>query len=121
MLAAAKPCGPFEVQRRWKRYRIRVPVRLVIHRNDLTARVTGCGTGFNEGGMCVFADVELNLGDRIELEFTPPYASAPLRIWAAVRNRYGCFYGLEYITENDADYNNVGQLEAIPNTLGSTS
>ena len=105
--------GPFEAQRRHKRYQIRVPVRLVVHRGDLTARINGRGTELNEGGMCVFAGVELNLGDQIELEFTAPYASEPLRIWASVRNRYGYYYGLEFLTENAGEREEVERFREV--------
>jgi hypothetical protein len=105
--------GSFEAQRKFKRYQIRVPVRLVVHRGDLTARINGRGTELNEGGMCVFAGVELNLGDQIELEFTAPYASEPLRIWACVRNRYGYYYGLEFLTENSGEREEVQRFREV--------
>jgi hypothetical protein len=113
MFATAQPPEPFEAHRRWTRYPIRVPVRLVVHRGDLTARINGRGTELNEGGMCVFAGVELNLGDQIELEFTAPYASEPLRIWASVRNRYGYYYGLEFLTENAGERDEVDRFREV--------
>jgi hypothetical protein len=109
MFASAQPSRPFELQRRWKRYRINVPVRLAVNSSDLTAHVNGRGTELNEGGMCVVTGGELNLSDQIELEFTLPYASEPLRIRAAVRNRYGCFYGLEFLIENAGERDEVGR------------
>ena len=112
MIAAAYTPGPFEAQRRWKRHQIRVPVRLVVHRADLTARINGRGTELNEGGMCIFAGVELNLGDQLELEFTAPYATDSLRVWASVRNRYGYYYGLEFLTENAGERDEVERFRA---------
>ena len=111
-MAAHSP-GRFEVQRRWKRYQIRVPVRLVVHRGDLTARVNGRGTELNEGGMCVFAGVDLNPGDQVELEFTSPYSEEPLRIWATMRNRYGYYYGLEFLTENAGEREQVDRFREV--------
>ena len=105
--------GPFEVQRRYRRYQIRVPVRLVIHRATLTSRVNGRGTELNEGGMCVFAGAELNLGDQVELEFTAPYAPQPLRVWAMVKNRYGYYYGLEFLTENACERDEVERFRQV--------
>ena len=105
--------GPFEVHRRWKRYQIRVPVRLVVHRATLTSRVNGRGTELNEGGMCVFAGVELGIGDQVELEFTAPYAPQPLRIWASVKNRYGYYYGLEFLTENAGERQEVERFRQV--------
>ena len=105
--------GQFEAQRRFKRYQIRVPVRLVVHRADLTARINGRGTELNEGGMCIFAGVELNLGDQIELEFTAPYAPDSMRVWASVRNRYGYYYGLEFLTENAGERDEVDRFREV--------
>ena len=113
MLAAAQSPGPFEVQRRWKRFQIRVPVRLVVHRATLTSRVNARGTELNEGGMCVFAGVELGIGDQVELEFTAPYAPQPLRIWAMVKNRYGYYYGLEFLTENAGERAEVERFRQV--------
>lgn len=121
MHMAAHSPEKFEVQRRWKRYQIRVPVRLLVHRGDLTTRVNGRGTELNEGGMCVFAGVEVNAGDRVELEFTSPYAKEPLRIWAAVRNRYGYYYGLEFLTENAGEREQVECFrEVLRSATGNT-
>ncbi len=113
MHIASQAPGPFEVPRRWKRYQIRVPVRLVVRRRDVTTRINSRGTELNEGGMCVFAGVELNLEDEVELEFTAPYASEPLCIWAAVRNRYGYYYGLEFLTDNAAEREQVERFRDI--------
>ncbi len=68
-----------------KAFQIRVPGGLVVHRATLTSRINGRGTELNEGGMCVFAGVELNVGDQIELEFSAPYAPQSLRVWALVK------------------------------------
>ncbi len=121
MHIAAHSPQPFEVQRRWKRYQIRVPVRLVVHRGDLTTRVNGRGTELNEGGMCAFAGVELACGDQVELEFTAPYSAEPLRIWATVRNRYGYYYGLEFLTENNSEREQVERFrEVLRSVTGNT-
>lgn len=113
MFAAANSPGPFEVQRRWKRYQIRVPVRVVVHRGDVSTRVNGRGTELNEGGMCVFAGVELNIGDQLELEFTAPYSPEMLRVWASVRNRYGYYYGLEFLAENSGEREQVQRFRQV--------
>jgi hypothetical protein len=63
--------------------------------------------------MCVFAGVELGIGDQLELEFTAPYAPQPLRIWAAVKNRYGYYYGLEFLTENAGERQEVERFRQV--------
>ncbi len=113
MLGVAHYSKPFENPRRWKRYQFRVPIRVVVHRDTLTSRVNGRGTELNEGGLCLFAGVELNIGEQVEVEFTPPYTEQPLRVWAVVRNRYGYYYGVEFLTENAGEREEVARFREI--------
>lgn len=99
--------------RRWTRFHLEVPVRLVVHRPAYANSVTGRGTELNEGGMCIFAGIELRLGDQVAVEFTPPYGEAPLRLWAVVRNRAGYYYGLEFLAENDGERAQVENFRSV--------
>lgn len=99
--------------RRWQRYSIQVPVRVVVHRPAYAACVSGRGSELNEGGMCVFAGIEMRLGDQVAVEFTPPEAESPMRLWAAVRNRCGYYYGLEFLAENTGERDQVERFRTI--------
>lgn len=112
------PQANYEALRRWPRYAIDVPVRLITQRPTKTAVVQGRGRELNRGGMAVYAGVEVFIDEQVAVEFTPPYAGQPVRVRGFVRNRSGYTYGIEFITENDADYKNVGQLESILRNLG---
>src|ERR1035441_6401160 len=57
---------------RWPRHKIDVPVRAVFNKPDRI--LDGRGMEMSEGGICLLMDAELGLGDKIELEFTPPYS-----------------------------------------------
>jgi hypothetical protein len=103
----------FPLPRRWTRFHLEVPVRLVVHRPAYASSVTGRGTELNEGGMCIFAGIELRLGDQVAVEFTPPYGEAPLRLWAVVRNRAGYYYGLEFLAENDGERDQVERFRSV--------
>jgi hypothetical protein len=103
----------FPLPRRWTRFHLEVPVRLVVHRTAYASSVTGRGTELNEGGMCIFAGIELRLGDQVAVEFTPPYGEAPLRLWAVVRNRAGYYYGLEFLAENDGERDQVERFRSL--------
>lgn len=61
--------------------------------------------------MCVLALVNLFIGERILIEFTPPDSQARLKFQSCVRNASGDNYGIEFILTNDNDYRNVGQLD----------
>lgn len=86
--------------RRWQRLSSHVPVRLVVQHTGYVERVDGHASALNEGGMSMLAAIEISLGTRVAVEFTPPATHNSLRLWAAVRNRYGYRYGLEFLAEN---------------------
>jgi PilZ domain len=114
------PQEGFETIRRGPRYKIDVPVRLIAQRPK-AAIVHGRGRELGRGGMSVFAGIDLSIDEQVAVEFTPPCAGQPISVRGFVRNRNGYTYGIEFITENDADYRNVWQLEAILKTLSSAS
>ena len=50
----------------------------------------------SEGGVLVFAGMELKTGDEVLIEFTPPFAAGPVRARGLVRHRRGYNYGIEF-------------------------
>jgi hypothetical protein len=98
------------MERRWPRSGIDVAVRAIIHKSDRTLIQDGSGTEMSEGGMCLLMDVELGVGDEIEVEFTPPYSSKPIRVRSKVRNSIGYRYGLEFIPEGKQERSEVARL-----------
>ena len=110
----------YEEERRWPRYRIDVPVRAVIHKPDRTLIRDGRGMEISEGGMCLMCQlmgVELQLGDEIEVEFTPPYSGKPIRVRSEVRNRNGYSYGVEFVPEGKNERSDVARLRQILKTF----
>lgn len=113
------PKPGFGVLRRWPRYKIDVAVRLITQRAANIIVAQGRGRELGCGGIAVFAGLELSGDTLVAVEFTPPQSGQPIRARGVVRNRNGYTYGIEFITENDADYTSVGQLEAALKALGS--
>jgi hypothetical protein len=70
------------------------------------------GSELNCGGMAVSGRIELAIGEQVALEFTPPHSGQPVSVRCFVRNRHRYTYGLEFIAENDTDYESVAQIEA---------
>jgi hypothetical protein len=109
----------YAIPRRWHRYKLDVPLRIIIKRDIppagfKTTIVNGRGTELNEGGMAVFAGVEARVGDDLWVEFTPPYgAGVPIRVRAAVRNRAGYRYGIEFQCADAAEAEQVDRLREI--------
>lgn len=105
--------------RRWPRYKVDVPVRVITQGLTKVAIVQGRGSELNNGGMAVFAGTELAIGTQVLVEFTPPYSNNPIRVRCFVRNRSGYRYGVEFISESDDDYQSVHQIESVLRSLGS--
>ena len=88
-----------ENRRRWTRYSLDAPIRVV----SGTTAITGHGIRMSEGGISLFAVVNLPLGSQIKLEFTNPLSRDLVRIRGAVRNRAVYLYGVEFLAEERED------------------
>jgi hypothetical protein len=106
------PSG-FDTFRRWPRYRLDIPVRLVVDKVNKTAIVQGRGNELNEGGLTLFAGIELVPDEHIAVEFTPPYAGGPIRARCVVRNREHYRYGVEFLMENQEDHDNAERIRGV--------
>jgi PilZ domain len=82
--------------RRWKRYQVELPVRILPCSRLPAIAVTGLGTGFNQGGMALHIGVDMEPDDLIEVEFP---TSHPLKVMATVRYRSGNYFGLEFLVK----------------------
>ena len=107
------------IRRRWPRFRLDVPIRVIVHAGSKTSVISGRGNELSEGGMCLTAGVELRLGDETEIEFTPPYSGAPIRIRGVVRNRSGYRYGMEFVAGDDRELQAVQRLKTVLGVLAS--
>ncbi len=73
-----------------------MPIRVIVSRAMTASIFDGRGTSLSEGGMALFAGVELRPGDQVAVEFTPPFSAPPIRVDATIRNRIGYHYGVEF-------------------------
>jgi hypothetical protein len=106
-------------ERRWPRHQIDVAVQLVTHGPTNVVIFQGRGSELNCGGMSVSGRVELAIGAQVGVEFTPPCCGQPVRVRCFVRNRQRYNYGLEFVAENDSDYESVAQIESTLRNLGA--
>jgi hypothetical protein len=88
------------------------------HTDEKVRYIDGRGNELNEGGMTVNAGVELDLGELVDVEFTPPYTGEPIRARAAVRNRNGYRYGLEFMMESPEDCEHVVEIRIALQAMG---
>ena len=94
--AAINHAPDFTSMRRWERYHVNVPIRVIVSRAMKASIFDGRGTSVSEGGMALFAGAELRPGDQVAVEFTPPFSSPPIRVDARICNRTGYHYGVEF-------------------------
>lgn len=76
---------------------------MVVSRDGITRILEGRAQDMSQGGLLVFAGVELKTGDGIFVEFTAPYSGEPLRAPGIVRHRRGYNYGIEFLDETVAE------------------
>jgi hypothetical protein len=86
--------------RRWPRYQVNLPVRIVAVNGILTNPVPACGSEISRAGMALRAAIALRPGDLMQLQFP---TTNPSRVTAVVRNRVGDRLGLEFLTQLPPD------------------
>ena len=96
------PGRGYPSSRRWARYKVDVPVAITFRRRGKATVVEGRGSELNCGGMKIFLPTDLNIGDPVAVEFTPPYSSQPVLMKCIVRNCHIYCYGVEFISDKDA-------------------
>jgi len=102
-MATAPAVDNLSADRRWQRYHFDVPIRLLFENGTTTRVAEGRGTELNEGGLGLYAGIELEIGDQVEVELSVPFYSMAMRLLGVVRNRpgNGYYYGIQFI-ETDA-------------------
>lgn len=106
--------------RRWQRYHFDVPIRLVFENGNHTRVAEGRGTELNEGGLGLYAGIELEIGDHVEVELTVPFYCLALRLKGVVRNRpgNGYYYGIQFV---DSDATQKGEITLLAKMLQSAA
>jgi hypothetical protein len=67
--------------------------------------------------MALFAGAELNLGDEVAVEFTPPFSAPPIRVDARICNRMGYTYGVEFLMDSSTQKQEAAQLRGHLSSL----
>jgi hypothetical protein len=109
----------YQNKRRSIRYKLDVPLRVILHKQDATLLRDGRGTEISEYGMCIMAGVELKLGEEVEIEFTLPYSGEPIRVSGAVRYRDGYRYGCEFTLDGQGERKDVARLRQVLQTFAA--
>lgn len=100
--------------RRWPRYQIDLPVRIIGINGILTTPVMARGSDISRAGMALHASLALNPGDMMQLQFP---TAEPSRVNAIVRHRRGDLLGLEFLSQLPPDDETKRQLMSTPNAV----
>jgi hypothetical protein len=96
--------------RRWPRYQIDLPVRIVAMNGILTAPVMARGSEISRAGMALHANIALNPGDLMQLQFP---TTEPSRVTAVVRYRSADRLGLEFLSQLPPDTETKHHMRAL--------
>jgi hypothetical protein len=80
--------------RRWQRYPVDLPVRILPCSRLPATAITGRDTELSQGGMALYTGADMEPDDLMEVEFLSPH---PFKVMATVRNRSGHHFGLEFL------------------------
>jgi len=94
--------------RRWTRTKIDVAIKIVRGKNR---PISGRGGQISDGGMAISADIELKMGEKIGVEFIAKNGT-PLRIHALVCTREKYCYGLEFLSSNPREEEEVAKFRS---------
>jgi hypothetical protein len=81
--------------RRWRRYPVDLPVRILPCSRLPAVVMTGRGTELSQNGMALYSGADMELDDVVEVEFLIP---DPLKVMATVRSRSGHYFGLQFLS-----------------------
>jgi hypothetical protein len=106
--------------RRWPRYKVEVPIRVIVTKAGQAKIFAARSTCLSEGGMGMFAGAELDLGDQVAVEFTHPYGT-PIRVDARICNRTGYTYGVEFLTDSGTRKEGIAQFRMHLSSLTASA
>jgi PilZ domain len=79
-------------KRRWPRQPLSTELQVITE----TGTVEGRSVTLSDGGICLFAVANLQLGTEVRIEFTHPQTRARVQASGSVRNRAAYLYGVEF-------------------------
>jgi hypothetical protein len=113
MARRAKINNAAAARRRWQRCHFAVPIRVTVEKPQHATLENTRGWRMNGGGIAVYADRELSIGDQAEIEFTPPHFYTALTLRGVVRNRACNLYGVEFLARSAAENEQLGLFRRI--------
>jgi hypothetical protein len=82
--------------RRYPRFALETDLAATIP-GERPEMVRGCSLNINEAGLAGLFATEWEVGTSVNLQFSVPFATGPVRVRAVVRNRTSYRYGFEFV------------------------
>jgi hypothetical protein len=86
--------------RRYQRYALETDLSATTSAatsGERSETVRGCSLNINEAGLAALFAIEWEVGTSVNLQFSVPFTTAPVRVKAVVRNRTSYRYGFEFV------------------------
>ena len=103
-------------KRRWRRVHFTVPVRVTLRKSRYTAVINSQGSLMNPGGISFSADIDLTIGDEVEVALT----DHQVKLRGAIRDRAGNQYGVEFLASSVEESEQLARFrQLLTSKLGS--
>jgi hypothetical protein len=103
MAAGENKKPDYSIQRRWKRYRVEMRLKVFLPKEGPLKFTFAQGSDISEGGLAAYIPLELNPGESVEVEFIFPYSKNTVRVVADIVNKNGFRYGMAYAKIDPTD------------------
>ena len=96
-------------KRRWRRVHFTVPVRVTVRKSRYTSVINGQGSMMNPGGISFSAEIDLAIGDEVEIALT----EHQLKLRGVIRDRAGNQYGVEFLAASAEENEQLARFRQI--------
>ena len=90
-------------QRRSKRFKVELAVKVHLSDAGKPSASHGTGTNISDGGMQLFISRDLAVGQLVTLELSLPYHRKKLKLRAVIKSRVSFNYGVEFLNLSEHD------------------
>lgn len=96
-------------KRRWRRVHFTVPVRVSLKKSRCTSVINSHGSLMNPGGISFSAEIDLTIGDEVEVALT----DHQLKLRGVIRDRSGNQYGVEFLASSAEESEQLARFRQI--------
>ena len=99
--------------RRWRRFQLTVPVRVTIEKSEHVSVVNSRGSQVNAGGLAFSADLELAIGDEVEIALTEYQLTLRGMVRNCTGDQGGDQYGVKFLATSAEEAAQLGLFRQI--------